>query len=51
MSNETDERDETNEVEAKPTITIAEKQGSAAAGAGEADAKPTITIAEKDGGE
>lgn len=34
----------------KPTITIAEKEGAAAAGA---DAKPTITIAEKekDGGE
>ena len=47
MSDETEERDETNESEAKPTITIAEKQGSA----GEADAKPTITIAEKNGGE
>ena len=47
MSDETEERDETNETEAKPTITIAEKQGSA----GEAEAKPTITIAEKNCGE
>jgi len=47
MSDETEERDETNESEAKPTITIAEKQGST----GEAEAKPTITIAEKNGGE
>ena len=47
MSDETEERDETNESEAKPTITIAEKQGST----GEAEAKPTITIAEKSGGE
>ena len=47
MSDETDEREETNESEAKPTITIAEKQGSD----GEADAAPTITIAEKNGGE
>lgn len=47
MSDETEERDETNESEAKPTITIAEKQGSA----DEAEAKPTITIAEKNGGE
>ena len=47
MSDETEERDETNETEAKPTITIAEKQGST----GEAEAKPTITIAEKNGGE
>ncbi len=47
MSDETDDRDETtNEGDAKPTITIAEKQG----GAGLADEKPTITIAEKDGG-
>jgi hypothetical protein len=46
MSNETDEKDATNETEAKPTITIAEKQGSTS----EAEAKPTITIAEKDGG-
>jgi len=47
MSDETEERDETNESEAKPTITIAEKQGSD----GEAEAAPTITIAEKNGGE
>ena len=47
MSDETDEREETNETEAKPTITIAEKQDSGA----EAEAKPTITIAEKNGGE
>lgn len=47
MSGETDERDETNESEAKPTITIAEKQGG---GEQTSDAKPTITIAEKDGG-
>ena len=46
MPDETEDRDETtNEVEAKPTITIAEKQGSQTS-----DAKPTITIAEKDGG-
>ena len=45
MSSETDERDETNETEAKPTITIAEKQSGDTS-----DAKPTITIAEKDGG-
>ncbi|HUR99517.1 MAG TPA: hypothetical protein VMZ26_15740 [Pyrinomonadaceae bacterium] len=45
MPDETEDRDETNEVESKPTITIAEKQGSQPA-----DAKPTITIAEKDGG-
>jgi hypothetical protein len=48
MSSETDERDETNESEAKPTITIAEKQGGDTQ---TSDAKPTITIAEKDGGE
>ena len=35
------------EAEAKPTITIAEKQGGAAASA---DASPTITIAEKEEG-
>ena len=47
MPDETDERDETTtEVEAKPTITIAERQGSQTS-----NAKPTITIAEKDGGE
>ena len=37
----------TNETEAKPTITIAEKQGSEAGDA----VKPTITIAEKDSDE
>lgn len=48
MPDETDDRDETtNESDAKPTITIAEKQRTANA----ADGKPTITIAEKDGGE
>jgi hypothetical protein len=48
MSTETDEKEETNESELKPTITIAESQD----GDGEsADAKPTITIAERDGGE
>jgi hypothetical protein len=46
MQEETEDRDETTtEVEAKPTITIAEKQGSQTS-----EAKPTITIAEKDGG-
>jgi hypothetical protein len=48
MSGETDEREETNESEAKPTITIAEGQGDDGESA---DAKPTITIAERDGGE
>jgi len=48
MSDETNDTEETTEVDSKPTITIAEKQASA--GAGDADAKPTITIAEKDGG-
>ncbi len=37
----------TEEAEAKPTITIAEKQSGAAAG----ETKPTITIAEKDDAE
>lgn len=41
------ENETTNETDAKPTITIAEKQGGAAT----EDAKPTITIAEKEGGE
>ena len=36
----------TEETQAKPTITIAEKDGTATA-----EAKPTITIAEKEGGE
>jgi hypothetical protein len=45
-----EENDETttSETEAKPTITIAEKEGGAATAT--AEAKPTITIAEKDGG-
>ena len=43
MPEENDNTTETSEAEAKPTITIAEKQGGAAA----AEAKPTITIAEK----
>ncbi|MEP7147588.1 MAG: hypothetical protein ABI857_01720 [Acidobacteriota bacterium] len=48
MPDETDDREETtNELDSKPTITIAEKQ---AGSAGLAD-KPTITIAEKDDGE
>jgi hypothetical protein len=47
MPDETDEReDTTNEGQAKPTITIAERE---AGSAGAAD-KPTITIAEKEGG-
>ena len=64
MSQEHDET--TNETSAKPTITIAEKEGSDAGdlakptitiaekdgtAAAPAEAKPTITIAEKDGGE
>jgi hypothetical protein len=36
---------ETEERDAKPTITIAEKEAAAAAAG---DAKPTITIAEKE---
>jgi hypothetical protein len=47
MSGETDEREETNETEAKPTITIAEREGSETQ---TSDAQPTITIAERDGG-
>ena len=46
MSGETDEREETNETEAKPTITIAEREGSETQ---TTDAQPTITIAERDG--
>ena len=46
MSGETDERDETNESEAKPTITIAERD---AADGETSEATPTITIAERDG--
>lgn len=38
----------TNDGEVKPTITIAERQGS---GTPVSDSKPTITIAEKDGDE
>ena len=49
MPDETDDREETNESELKPTITIAESQ-EGNDGAKTADAKPTITIAEKDGG-
>lgn len=45
------EENENNEAEAKPTITIAEKQGGAATAEASEDAKPTITIAEKEGGE
>lgn len=48
MPDETDDREETtNEGEAKPTITIAERQGGTAGAA----AKPTITIAEKEEGD
>ena len=44
MSNQESETPETGEsTEAKPTITIAEKQSDASS----SDAKPTITIAEK----
>jgi hypothetical protein len=42
MPEENDNTTDTTEAEAKPTITIAEKDGAAAA-----EAKPTITIAEK----
>ena len=48
MSGETDDRDETNEGEAKPTITIAEREARENQ---TSDAKPTITIAERDGEE
>ena len=48
MSGETDEREDTNESEAKPTITIAERE---ARDNETSEAKPTITIAERDGGE
>ena len=44
MSEEKEETT-TQETNAKPTITIAEKDGTSTA-----EAKPTITIAEKDGG-
>jgi hypothetical protein len=46
MPEEKEETPQTSELDSKPTITIAEKQGS-----GAADAQPTITIAEKSGGE
>ncbi len=46
MQEETDDTT-TQEGEAKPTITIAEKQGGTTE---QGDAKPTITIAEKEGG-
>ena len=49
MQEENEEPTTTTDPEAKPTITIAEKQGGAAAAT--AEEKPTITIAEKDGGE
>ena len=45
MPDEKDETEKTNEENAKPTITIAEREKSAA----ESSAKPTITIAERDG--
>ena len=48
MSDETTDTEETTELEAKPTITIAEKQGDTTT---TSDAQPTITIAEKDGGQ
>lgn len=48
MSDQTDDREETTESAAKPTITIAEKEGGETTET--ADAQPTITIAEKDGG-
>ena len=46
MQDEIEDTEETQEVESKPTITIAEKQGSTST----SEATPTITIAEKDGG-
>ena len=57
MQEQDDNTTETTEV--KPTITIAEKEGSGTSGATESDsdeetsveAKPTITIAERQGGE
>lgn len=42
MQEENDSTTASEETEAKPTITIAEKDGSS-------ELKPTITIAEKDG--
>ena len=46
MSDPTNDRDETNENELKPTITIAELDGDERE---DGEAKPTITIAEKEG--
>jgi hypothetical protein len=48
MQQETDNA-EPQETEAKPTITIAERDGDGSES--ETEAKPTITIAERDGGE
>lgn len=45
MSDEKDETETTSEENAKPTITIAEREKSAV----ESSATPTITIAERDG--
>ena len=47
MQDDTSTTTDAPEGEAKPTITIAEKEGGAATAT--AEAKPTITIAEKDG--
>ena len=44
MTTDQDNTPTNEEGEAKPTITIAEKQGGAAS----SDAKPTITIAERE---
>jgi len=46
MPDERDNSDTPQEEPPKPTITIAEKQGSSST----TDEKPTITIAEKQGG-
>ena len=48
MPDETTNTTDAPEGEAKPTITIAEKQGGAATAT--AEEKPTITIAEKEEG-
>jgi hypothetical protein len=48
MPDETNETTDAPEGEAKPTITIAERDGTATASAAD---KPTITIAERDGDE
>jgi hypothetical protein len=47
MPEETEDTTSETTTEAKPTITIAEKQGGSNA---TEESKPTITIAEKDGG-